>query len=154
MFVTMLAVLALAGAPASTHVDCNLQLPANVELGLTVSDEATIVDGRVVMGTLDHIILGATACQALAYGDASLWGRFLMYDYNPNLSEVVGVGLQVALHESEHVALNSNDECLVEKAARTKIDTLIRQVGVLLPVPAEAAAAMSDAGLPSQYHGC
>jgi hypothetical protein len=154
MFVTMLAVLALAGAPASTHVECNPALPATVELGLTVSDEATIVDGRIVMGTLDHIILGATACRALAYGDASLWGRFLMYGGDPNLSDVLGVGLQVALHEAEHVALNSNDECLVEKVARTKIDILIRQVGVLLPVPAEAAAAMSDAGLPSQYHGC
>ena len=153
MLVTLAAVLALAGAPASTRVDCNPQLPASVDLGLTVSDEATIIGGAVVMGPLDHVQLGPLACFALAYGDASTWGRFRMAEQTLDSPTLVGVGLQVALHEAEHVALDSQDECLVEKTARAKVSGLIDSVA-LSPQLAEAAATASDAELPAQYHGC
>lgn len=148
----LLSVLALAGAPSTTHVVCNPQLPQSIELGLTVSDEVTIVNGQVVMGRLDHIELGGLACGALLYASASPREQALIRKLNPTVdfAQLVGVGLQVALHEAEHVALNSPDECQVEKVTRTKVDTLLAPFGAA----AEAAATTSDAGLPAAYHGC
>lgn len=157
MLATLVAVLALAGAPASTTVECNPQLPASVELGLTVSDEVTIVDGRVVPGRLDRIELGGLACGALLYTSASSRERALIRRLNPGVDfdKIVGVGLQVALHEATHVALDSPDECVVEKTARVEVDGLIQQLadpGRIAAAQAQASA--SDAALPPQYHGC
>lgn len=157
MFAVLVSVLALAGAPSSTRVECYPALPESIELGLTVSDEAQIVDGRIVQGRLDHILLGQLACGGLLYASESPAERLAIRRLNPGMDfdRLLGVGLQVALHEAEHVALNSTDECLVEKAARAKIDGLLQQVaepGSLARV--EAAATASDASLPAGYHGC
>lgn len=149
--------LTLAGAPQSTPVVCNPQLPASVELGLTVSDQASIVNGQIVMGQLDHIELGGLACGALLYTSASPQERAAIRRLNPRVDfdQLVGVGLQVALHEAEHVALDSLDECLVEETARAKVDGLISALGDPGHVAAEEAdATASDASLPPQYHGC
>lgn len=153
----LLTVLALAGAPASTKVDCNPDLPATVELGLTVSDEAQIVNGQIVLGRLDHIILGQLACGALLYGSLSPSERLAVRRMNPRVdfNQLVGVGLQVALHEAFHVGINSTDECQVEKATRSQVNGLIEKVGDQGQIQAEeAAATASDASLPARYHGC
>src|SRR5690348_9975479 len=99
------SVLALAGAPATTRVDCNPALPPSVELGLTFSDEAQIVNGQVVMGKLDHVVLGVGACAALLYASSTSAERARIRRLNPGMDfdSVVGVGLQVALHEANHV---------------------------------------------------
>lgn len=146
---TITSVLTLAGAPQSTPVVCNPILNQNVVLGVTVA--------TVYGGPLDHIELGGEACAALLYTSASPAERAAIRRLNPgvNFDHLVGEGLEVALHEAEHVALNSKDECLVEKTARTKIDGLLSSLGDPGRVPAEeAAATASDAGLPPQYHGC
>jgi hypothetical protein len=157
MLATLLAALALAGAPASTHAYCNPALPASVELGLTYSDTVQVIDGRVVPGALDNIELGTLACGAIIYTSASPKERAAIRRLNPqvNFDQLVGVGLQVALHEANHVALNSTDECLVEKTTRSEINGLIEKLADPgRVVAADAAATASDASLPSQCHGC
>ncbi len=157
MLPVLLSVLALAGAPPTTKVDCQPSLPATVELGLTVSDQVMIVGGQVVPGRLDHILLGPEACGALLYASASAPERAAIRRLNPsvNFDQLLGVGLQVALHEATHVALDSTNECLVERQARARIDGLIEQVADPGRATAEeAAATASDAGLPAAYHGC
>lgn len=157
MLSALLAVLALAGAPSGVKVECYPALPQTVELGLTVSDQATVIDGKIVNGRLDHIFLGQLACGALLYASSYPEERVAIRRMNPDVDfdRLVGVGLQVALHEAEHVALDSADECLVEKAARAKVDSLIEKLGDSDRLPAEeAAATSSDAALPAQYHGC
>lgn len=157
IFAATLTVLALAGAPAATPVVCNPQIANAAELGVTYSDGGTIVNGQFVPGTLDRIQLGGLACGAILYTSASQTERAAIRRLNPgvNFDQLVGVGLQVALHEAEHVALNSGDECLVEKTARAKVDGLISSLGDPGRVPAEeAAATASDAALPAAYHGC
>jgi hypothetical protein len=156
MFATLVAVLALAGAPASTHVYCNPAIPA-VELGDTHSSTAQVIGGKLVPGPLDTIELGPLACGALLYTSANPTERAAIRKLNPsvNFDQLVGIGLQVALHEANHVALNSTNECLVEKTARTEIDSLIvRLADAGRSVVAEDAATESDAALPPQYHGC
>lgn len=157
MLPALLAVLALAGAPPSTKVECNPNLPQAIELGLTVSDHAQVVDGKVVQGTLDRIFLGQLACGGLLYASESPSERLRTQKMNPRVDwdRLVGVGLQVALHEAEHVALNSSDECQVEKAARAKVNDLIARLGDPDSIIAEqAAATASDGLLPPEYHGC
>jgi hypothetical protein len=156
MLATLIAVLALAGAPASTHVYCNPAIPA-VELGDTYPSSIQIIDGRVVYGTLDNIELGTIACGALLYTSASPSERTAIRRLNPSVDfdQLVGVGLQVALHEANHVALNSGDECLVEKTTRGEINGLIaKSADPGRALAAEAAATVSDAALPAAYHGC
>lgn len=157
MLAALVTVLALAGAPPSTRVVCDPALPSGVELGLTISDEAQIVGGVVVQGPLDHIILGTTACGGLLYASLSPSVRRVVRRMNPgvNFDYLAGVGLQVALHEAEHVALNSTNECLVEKTARSKIDDLLSRVGDPGRVALEeSAATASDASLPATYRDC
>jgi hypothetical protein len=117
MLTALVAVLALAGAPAGTNVVCNPTLQAT-ELGDAYSLTITITsDGRIIPGTLDHIQLGTLACGALLYTSATPRERGAIRKLNPTVDfdQMVGIGLQVVLHESEHVALNSTDECLTEK---------------------------------------
>ena len=156
MFATLLTVLALAGAPASTHVYCNPAIPA-VELGDTHASSAQIIDGRLVLGALATIQLGALACGAVLYTSASPTERAAIRRLNPRVDfdQLVGVGLQVALHEANHVALNSTNECLVERTTRAEVVGLIAQAADPGRAPvAEAAATVSDVLLPPQYHGC
>lgn len=157
MLPALLAVLALAGAPSATRVECNPDMALGVGLGLTVSDEAQVIEGKIVQGRLDHVFLGQLACGALVYASASAGERNVIRRINPGVDfdRMVGVGLQVALHEAEHVALNSSDECQVEKAARAKVNDLIARLGDPDRIIAEqAAATASDALLPAEYHGC
>lgn len=157
MLAALLSVLALAGAPVSTRVECHPELPANIELGLTVSDEVQVVSGQVVTGRLDHVMLGPVACGAILYTSASTAERRQIRRLNPSVDfdRLVGVGLQVALHEATHVALNSPDECLVEKTTRAQINSLIASLGDPDRVAEEeSAATVSDASLPAVYHGC
>lgn len=157
MLSVLLSVLALAGAPTTTRVDCNPELPATVELGLTVSDEATVTGGQISFGRLDHILLGQEACGALLYASASPSERASIRRLNPtvNFDHLLGEGLQVVLHEATHVALDSRNECPVEKQTRARIDGLLERVADPGRLSAEeAAATASDAGLPAQYHGC
>lgn len=156
MFATLIAVLALAGAPASTHVYCNPEIPT-VELGAAYPSSIQVIDGRVTLGTLDNIELGTLACGALLYASASPSERAAIRRLNPsvNFDQLVGVGLQVVLHEANHVALNSTDECLVEKTTRAEVDSLLVRLADPGRAPAaEAAATMSDASLPGSYRGC
>ena len=154
MLSALLAVLALAGAPTTTQAQCDPGLNA---MGLTFSSQATVINGKVVMGQLDRVRLGPLACGALIYASASVGERNVIRRINPGVDfdRLVGVGLQVALHEAEHVALNSSDECQVEKAARAKVNDLIARLGDPARVTAEeASAAASDGVLPPEYHGC
>jgi hypothetical protein len=155
IFPALLSVLALAGAPASTSVTCNPDIAAG-ELGVTYPAYVSIVDGKVVNGPLSIIQLGGQACAAILYTSVSPSYRAAIRRLNLSVdfARLVGVGLQVALHEAEHVALNSVDECLVEKTARAKVDGLIQSLDPAEATAAERAATTSDAALPPAYHGC
>jgi hypothetical protein len=158
MLAALVAALALAGAPASTSVTCNPSLPAATELGVTYPSEIYVQpDGKIVLGTLNNISLGPTACGALLYASASASERAKIRALNPlvGFDNLLGLGLEVGLHEANHVALNSANECLVEKTTRTEVDRLIDQyadAGHAAKVKDAATAA--DAALPTQYHGC
>ena len=156
MLTALLAVLALAGAPQSTSVLCNPQLANSGELGVTFPAYVTIVDGKVTNGPLTMIQLGGEACGALLYASSSPAERAVIRRLNPSIDfhHWMGEGLQAALHEAEHVALNSGDECLVEKTTRGKIDGLLASLDPAGAAADEAAATASDAGLPPAYHGC
>jgi hypothetical protein len=154
----LLSVLALAGAPSDTTVQCNPGLAQTTELGVTFSNVIYVQsDGRIVPGALNIIQLGPLACGALLYASESPSERLATRRLNPgvNFDSLLGVGLQVALHEANHVALNSTDECLVEKATRQTINRIIAQSADPGRVTAvEEAATSSDAALPAIYHGC
>jgi hypothetical protein len=156
MLAALISVLALAGAPQATSVTCNPQVTNGGELGVTFPAYLTIVDGKVINGPLALIVLGGEACGALLYTSASPAERAAIRRLNPSVDfhHLVGEGLQVALHEAEHVALNSSDECLVEKTTRAKIDGLISSIDPTGAGADELAATTSDAGLPPAYHGC
>jgi len=151
----LISVLALAGAPAATSVTCNPDI-ASGELGVTFPAYVTVSNGQVVNGPLSLIQLGGIACGGLLYASASTSERAAIRRLNPtvNFPRLLGVGLQVALHEAEHVALNSGDECLVEKTARAKITGLIQSLDPGEATAAEEEATASDAALPPAYHGC
>jgi hypothetical protein len=142
---TLLAVLALAGAPASTPVTCNPSL--DEALGITYWEGAEP----------QRIELGPTACAALLYAAASPRERKEIRALNgrADLAKTLGVGLQVALHEANHVALKTHDECRVEKVTRTEINGLIRRFATSREAgSAEVWATASDAALPPSYHDC
>ncbi len=151
-FSVLLAVLALAGAPASTPVVCNPALTVG-EYGLTwqyANGTPGIVNGATIE-------LGPLACGALVYAAASPQERRKIRALNPGVDfdRMLGIGLQVALHEANHVALRSKNECLVEKTARTEINGLIeRYADPKRALFAETDATVSDAFLPAAYHGC
>lgn len=147
MLATLVAVLALAGAPASTRVECAPYLDARVVLAVTVRD--------TIPGPLSRVFLGTTACGALLYSSSTPRERAAFRRLNPSVDfdHLVGVGIQVTLHEALHVALDSSDECLVEKYTRSKIDGLLSQLADPGHAAAvQAAATASDAALPPQYH--
>ena len=156
MLAALISVLALAGAPQATSVTCNPQIANSGELGVTFPAYVTVVGGKVVNGPLTLIQLGGEACGALLYASSSPAERAAIRRLNPSVDfhHLVGEGLQVALHEAEHVALNSGDECLVEKTARGKIDGLLSSVDPAGAAADERAATASDADLPPAYHGC
>ncbi|HEV7132361.1 MAG TPA: hypothetical protein VGN27_01355 [Gaiellaceae bacterium] len=154
----VLAVLALAGAPASTTVLCNPSLPPRGLEGEALPSVIHIAPGGAITpGPLDTIVIGPTACAGLLYAAATPSERAAIRRLNPGLDEsvLVGAGLQVALHEANHVALDSTDECAVEKATRSEVNSLIvRYADPGRSRAAETQATASDASLPPQYHGC
>jgi hypothetical protein len=145
------AVFALAGAP-SVPVSCSPHLSADGRTG-----EAYLVEQRIVLRS--DVCLGLKYVAADRAGRASIARAYLSRSHGPvpegnPMGPVVAVALLTALHEAEHVALHSTDECLVEKTALAKLPTLLRQF-----FPAQwrsmlASARAFDGGLSAEYHGC
>jgi hypothetical protein len=158
MLAALVATLALAGAPATTSVTCDPSLAAAKELGQTFPSVVYVQpDGKIVPGTLNMISLDPTVCGALLYASASPSERAKIRALNPTVGfdGLLGLGLSVALHEANHVALDSANECLVEKTTRTQINRLLDQYADPgHAVKVEDAATQYDAGLPAQYHSC
>jgi hypothetical protein len=153
MLAAIAAALALAGAPASTPVTC---WPSALEqadgtpssaLGLTRLNATPVrVD-----------LLGAAVCGGLLYASASPRERAALRRLNPRVAFVrlEGVGLLVLLHEAQHVALHTADECRAEAAAMAELPALVAQlVAASERAAVLAIARASDAGLPAAYHGC
>jgi hypothetical protein len=144
MMAAMVAALALAGAPPSTPVTCNPDLPSSGVTHLSAAPVSVEVIGRL--------------CGGLLYASASRRERAALRRLNPHVAfaPLAGLGMLVMLHESEHVALHSSDECVVERAAMAKLPQLLGSSGFTTSDEAQAlaAATSSDAGLPAAYHGC
>src|SRR4051812_2601109 len=77
MLATLVAVLALAGAPASTRVECAPYLDATRVLAVTVGD--------TFPGPLSHVFLGTGACGALLYTSSSPSERAAFRRLNPRV---------------------------------------------------------------------
>lgn len=153
VFAVLAAVFALAGAPSGIPVECSASL--------TVATRT----GETYLAAPQRIVLRSDVCLGLKYVAADRAGRaaiaraYLSGGHGPipesnTMGPVVAVALLTALHEAEHVALNSEDECLVEKTALAKLPTLLRQF-----FPAQwramlASARAFDGQLPAEYHGC
>lgn len=158
MLSALIAVLVLAGAPATTSATCDPALPEGLELGQTFPSVVYVQpDGRLIPGVLNMISLGPTVCGGLLYASASASERAGIRALNPTIGfdNLLGLGLEVALHEANHVSLNSANECVVEKKTRTEINRLLdlyADPGHAAKV--EDAATTYDVGLPAQYHGC
>lgn len=152
-FPVLLAVLALAGAPSSTPVTCNPNIVYAPNPSLGPAPGVTYWNGTIPVRSE----LGTLACGALAYAGSTPQERKKIRALNlgVNFDQLLGVGLQVALHESNHVALRSRDECLVEKTTRTEINGLIEKYAdPKHAASAELYATVSDSQLPAIYHGC
>lgn len=144
MLAVFAVVLAFAGAPASIPVTCH---PSMLNLGETHFD---------AQGNPDRIDLdGGTACLAAVYASATEKQRLRLMRANPKVdwANVVGVGLLAILHEAEHAALRSLDECRVQKAAMAALPSLLRRL-----VPQDVAFALSVATGADRdfryFHGC
>jgi hypothetical protein len=143
MLAALVAALALAGAPASTPVICNPDLPS-VELGQTHWDA----------GGSPSIQLSGPACAAMLLLSASPNERKEIAALNPdrNISFLEGWAA-VALHEASHVALNSTDETTVQCRAMALLPQLLAKflsTDETQAVLSEAKA--QDAQLPAPYH--
>lgn len=158
MLAALISVLALAGAPASTPVLCDPLLPPEKELGIAYPDVVFVApDGSITLGPLTRISLGPLSCGGLLYASASASERAALRRLNRGVDfdKVLGVGLLVALHEANHVALNLTNECLVEKKTLSEVDRLIvRYADPGHAAAASAAAARDDERLPPNYRGC
>ena len=150
MFAAMIAALALAGAPATTPVTCastSAWNAAGLTWGLSVPGYAPASPSI----QLDP----KTVCSGLLYASASQSERASLRRLNRYVwwDRLVGTALLVALHESEHAALDSRDECVVEKTALMKLPGLLDSL-----VPelhgAQLQAMQYNDSLPSAYHGC
>lgn len=151
MIAALAAVLALAGAPSSTPFTCqpgplivNGQPAAANVLGVTRWTDPPSIEVRPI------------GCGALLYASASPRERRLIVRLNPTvqLPELVGLGLLVDMHEAEHAALHSIDECLVERTAAAKLPQLLAQLlGPTDAARALAAAAATDASFRAA-NGC
>lgn len=90
------------------------------------------------------IRLFALGCGAALYASASKVERVKIRRLNPsvNFPELIGRGLLIDLHESEHVGLQSKDECLVEKATYERLPQLLALVEPTLARDAAPYAAV------------
>lgn len=92
------------------------------------------------------LLLNNDACLAARFAAANREGRNRIAAANRNvsISQLYGVGLLIILHEAEHVALRSRDECLVERTAYRKLPTLLRMFAPrLAPVSLMDAASFN-----------
>jgi hypothetical protein len=153
VFSAIVAALALAGAPAATPVTCS-------PVGLVQADGSAttaLALTRLHATPVRVDLLGPAVCGGLLYASASPRERAALRRLNPRVAFVrlEGVGLLVMLHEAQHVALGSADECRAEAAAMAELPALVAQ---LVAEPERAAvlaiARASDAQLPAAYHGC
>lgn len=114
MLTIVFSVLALAGAPANTSVNCVPSFAPGVNaLGLSGYTEINL-RGEVCLGLL---WLGASERErtGLAHSNPGV-----------NWPKTVGTAALVALHEASHVALqNLSDECLVEAHAAPLLPKLL-----------------------------
>lgn len=150
MIALLAAVLALAGAPADTPTTCHAQT-------LTQFGSTRVFWGYAWWTTLPRIDLyGPVGCTAALYLNANPSERAQLAQLNPavNWPWLVGEGLLLDLHEAEHVALNSGDECLVEKTALQKLPQLLAGFGSGFAADAMKGAQSWDAAQPTEYHGC
>ena len=143
MFLALLAVLALAGAPASTPVLCHPGLLDGGAWGTThFETQPFAVD-----------LYGPRGCAAVLYASATAAERVQIARLNPsvNLAQMAGEGLLVALHEANHVALRTQQECLVEATAYAELPQLLAQVHLDTAAIATYAAAY-DSFVRDSYH--
>jgi len=135
-------VLALAGAPANTPVSCQ----PSVATGLTYWTDSGP----------SRIELSERVCLAARYAGANRQERNRIAAAHPNLVmfDVLGSGLMILLHEAEHVALQSRNECQVEKAAYAKVHVLLRRFAPRLYPLTMASATRYHSGRPASYRGC
>lgn len=143
MFTVLLAALALAGAPANTHVVCGAPVPQN-EQGWTWWNQDP-----------PEILLGSIPCAAMLYASASPAERAQIRALNPtlNLDGITGAGLTVLLHEAVHAG-GDHDETDTQCQAMVLLPQLLQRLG--LPDD-EVATALRvahgwDAQLPAMYH--
>lgn len=145
MLAIFAVVLALAGAPASTSVTCVTGLPGGIDGWAPLS----------AAGSPDRVELVANeGCLAARYAAANRRARSRLARSHQDapMAWVVGTGLLVALHEAEHVALRSFDECVVERLALAKLPVLLRRFFPRLWRPMLGYARGYDEGLPAKYH--
>ena len=137
-------ILALAGAPANTPVSCLPHLSGG-NRGLAYIDDNPM-----------RIEVTNGVCLAAQYAGATRQERNQIAAANPKLVmfDVLGSGLLDLLHEAEHVALRSRDECQVEKAAYAKVRVLLRRFAPRLYPLTTASAARRHFSLPPSYRGC
>lgn len=133
MFAALLASLALAGAPATTPITCHPDPLPGGAWGLTDWNTHPV-----------SIRLFAPGCGAALYASASKTERVKIRRLNPNVNfpELIGRGLLLDLHESEHVGLQSKDECLVENTAYARLPQLLSLVEPTLARDAASYAAV------------
>lgn len=146
------AVFALAGAPSGVPVECSAHLTVAGRTG-----ETYLAARRIVLRS--DVCLGLKYVAADRAGRASIARAYLSGGHGPvpasnPMGPLVAVALLTALHEAEHVALNSEDECLVEKTAMAKLPTLLRQFFPAQWRPMLASARAFDGHMPAEYHGC
>jgi hypothetical protein len=131
MLAVVAAVLALAGAPASTPFACvpaiqgYVAAPGTRAVGLTTWHDD---------GTADVQVVGSVGCAALLYAGASPFERAALRRLNPSIDFdwTVGAGLLVDLHEAYHVAFRDpGDECRVERAALDHLPALLASFPVV-----------------------
>lgn len=148
----MAAILALAGAPANTQVVCDPNLAQDFP-ALPGYETAGIAEG---IGT-DHpvILLGPTTCGAILYLSMTPAERYATHLLNQTVSWdwLEGAGLLIAMHESEHEALRSWNECDVERQAIAKVPEIIARYAD--DAGALRMAEAADSSMPINYHtGC
>jgi hypothetical protein len=144
MLAVFVVVLALAGAPANTPVSCQPSLSGG---GVTYWNASAIPM---------RIELSEQVCLAAQYAGANRQERNAISAAHPKLVmfNVLGVGLLNILHEAEHVGMKSMNECLVEKAAFTKVHLLLQRFAPRLYPLTMASATRYHSQLPASYRGC
>lgn len=147
MVAVFAVVLAFAGAPANTPVGCYRSFtPASIA-GQTLF---------YATGDVRIEVLERTACLAAQFAAANRAGRTVLVRDHPHTTmiAVYGRGMLQLLHEAEHVALRTTDECRVETAAWQKLPVLLKMFTPRLWQSALAAARAYHQGLPANYRGC